>query len=390
MKTLPFFSVGFRPLFSSGVLFGALALFIWADFWQLSSAQSALFAMNPVGGMMFWHPHELIMGFAMAIVMGFLLTAVRNWTGLETASPLGLFVIWIFWVFARFVMMFGGDYSYNLIVTSQLLPVILTAAFIAYPIIKKRMWRNLFAPLVLVLFAMLDIAIINQMYFDNVIPSGLIENSIFVMLFLITMIAGRIIPFFTANKLGIDKWVEPKVSLMLSVLPLLAIIIANFFPTNLSMDGFKTGCFAILVFSHGLRLMNWHHKGIWLQPMLSSLWLSYAFMPVGFLLYCVSPFHPLGSIPLHVITIGTLCGLIVSMVSRVSLGHTGRVIKHDPFILGVLLCMLIALLVRTFAIMLVELSSGYFIVSALFAAGSLSILFVRFIYVWLTPRPDNA
>ena len=106
------FSIGFRPFFASGILFSAIALFIWGAFWQLDAQSIVTTNLNPFGGFLFWHPHELIMGFALAIIMGFLLTATRNWTGLETAPPLGLLVLWLLWLVARFIMILGADLSF--------------------------------------------------------------------------------------------------------------------------------------------------------------------------------------------------------------------------------------------------------------------------------------
>ena len=384
-----FFSIGFRPFFASGILFGAIALLAWADFWQLNASGPSLFALNPVGSLMFWHPHEMIMGFTLAIVMGFLLTAVRNWTGLETAPPISLFLVWLTWLVARAVMAFGGDLPYNLVVITQILPIILCAAFIANPILQKRMWRNLFAPIVLILFALMDVVSLNKVIEQKFYDQDLFQSAVLLIMFLITMIAGRIIPFFTANKLGIKKYTEPKTSLLFCVIPLLALIASHFVPNNLGVAGFQTGCAALLCVSHTHRLIQWHHVSLWQHPMLWSLWLSYGFLPIGFFIFMLNPFFELSSIALHVMTIGTLSCLVVSMVSRVSLGHTGRVIQHDSIILAVIVCMIIAMVVRTFAIMLVGASTSLIIASALIASLSLALLFMRFIYVWSTPRADS-
>ncbi len=386
---IPFFSIGFRAFFASGILFAAIALSVWAEFWQLDIQQTSESIMAPVGGMLFWHPHELIMGFALAIIMGFLLTAVRNWTGLETAPPLALFGIWLSWVAARIIMAFGDGYPFTIILISQFLPVLLTAVFIAIPIIEKRMWRNLFAPLSLLIFALIDAHILYAIHFKQTFNSGAFYSQIFLLMFIISMIGGRIIPFFTANKLGIKKWEEPKVSLLSSVLPLLILVIAHLIYEPSKISALTSAVSILLFITHSVRLIKWHHPKIWGHPLLWSLWVSYAFLPLGFLLLSMQEMYSLGSVPLHVMAVGTLCGLIVSMVARVSLGHTGRPIQHDILITGVISCMILAMLVRTLAIMVMGYSSTLIIISALLASFSFAVLFIRFIYIWLTPRPDQ-
>lgn len=381
-----FFSIGFRPFFASGILFGAIAIIIWAGIWLPQTQINIDRILSPVGGFNFWHPHELIMGFSLSIIMGFLLTAVRNWTGLETATPSGLFVIWLAWLWARFVMAFGADYSFTLVVISQVLPALLAAAFIASPILQKKMWRNLFAPITLIMFALLDVAMLYQQHDLNLQPSQLFAAAIFMIIFLITMIAGRVIPFFTANKLGIKKWDEPKPLLLISAIPLILMMCAQAISDDTLRMYISSGLAAVLFISHCLRLFHWHDKAIWQHPMLWSLWLSYASMPIGFLALMLEPILQLGNIAIHIFALGTLSGLIVSMVSRVSLGHTGRTIIHDPIILSVIMCMLIAMIIRTLAVALIGFHVGLIIASAAFASLSLALLFTRFVMIWLTPR----
>jgi len=381
-----FFSIGFRPFFASGILFGALALIVWAGVWLPETHMSVDNIMSPVYGFHFWHPHELIMGFALAIIIGFLLTAVRNWTGLETATPVSLLIIWAAWIWARIVMAFGAEYSFNVIILSQVLPSLLTAACIASPIIQKRMWRNLFAPITLLMFALLDMAMLYHQHDLQRQPSHLFTMAIFMILFLITMIAGRIIPFFTANKLGINKWQEPKLLVLVCTLPLIALMGVQLLEGAQLRTDATSLLAVILLIGHGIRLMFWHHHAIWQHPMLWSLWLSYASMPLGFAMLVLEPFLQLGNVALHIFALGTLSGLIVSMVARVSLGHTGRTIIHDPIILSIIMCMFIAMMIRTLAVALVGYNLALIITSAVFASASLALLFARFVVIWLTPR----
>jgi uncharacterized protein involved in response to NO len=384
-----FFSIGFRPFFASGILFAALALLLWSGFWQLSLDSSLLSHLSPFGGLLFWHPHELIMGFALAIIMGFLLTAVRNWTGLETAPPVAIFIIWCSWLLARFAMLWSEGFPFFGLLSIQMAPAILAAFFIGKPIIKKRLWRNLFAPAALLLFALLDGCMLLAMRASQEIPTELFYTSVLLIIFVITMIGGRVIPFFTANKLKVEKANEPKFVFLLTVIPLLIMIVLQLVARNEISQVLMQTCAALLFAANATRLFIWHQKAMWREPMLWSLWLFYAALPLGYLFMIVpDSLIQLGSIPIHIMAIGGICGLIISMVSRVSLGHTGRVITHDGYIVSAFVLMLTALVMRTGVVFLLGLQTKLIIISAYLAAASLLIIFFRFIYIWATPRPD--
>jgi len=384
-----FFSIGFRPFFASGILFAALALLAWGNFWQLNSEFSILKELSPWGGPLFWHPHELIMGFAVAIIIGFLLTAVRNWTGLETAPPIGIFILWCLWILARITMAFSSAFEFSSILFIQISPMVLAAFFIGKPIIQKRLWRNLFAPAILLAFAALDACMLLAMRASQEIPTELFYTSVLLIAFVITMIGGRIIPFFSANKLQIPKPEEHKALLLASALPLLLLAALQLMPANSTTTTLSTLCAVVLTISHSMRLKLWFHKGMLFHPMLWSLWLFYGALPLGFLFMSLpNDVINSSSVPIHIIAIGGICGLIISMVSRVSLGHTGRVITHDKTIVLAFILIILSLLARTLVMLLVGMNTTLIMLSALLAASSFILIFVRFIVIWATPRPD--
>lgn len=387
MKPIALFSVGFRSFFAAGILFSSIAMLVWGLNWWTGLPEG----FTPIGGILFWHAHELIMGFGLAIVMGFLLTAVQNWTGLSTAPPGGLVFLLMTWIAARLVMAFGSGLPESIIVAIEILPALGTAVFIGLPIIEKRLWRNLFAPGILVLMAMLDTVLIYQATMGSqAFPSSLLLVAILGITLVLTMIGGRIIPFFTANKLGIKKPEEGKAIFLMSVIPLLVLMLVQAIPDETALNFLSSLCLVVLSIGHFARIKIWHHKGIWKDPMLWSLWLFYACLPVGFVLLSIKPWVAvLGSIPLHIITIGALAGLIISMVSRVSLGHTGRVIQHDKWIMLAFSCLIIALLIRTGGMMITGFSPALISLSALFWSLCFTVLFIRFSLVWVLPRPDG-
>jgi len=383
-----FLSVGFRPFFCLGILFSALSMGLWGAYWSQGIDVSGI---QPFGGFLFWHGHEFIMGFALAIVFGFLLTAVQNWTGLKTTTPFTLGLLIISWLVARVAILFGSDFPDALLLILAISPNLVGALMIAKPIIKRKLWRNLFAPIALIMMALIDVALILSVINNQAFPSGLFLSAILFIALLITMIGGRVIPMFTANKLGIKKTIEPKQVFLLSVLPLPFLIALQLINTTNDLlpvlNGFSSLFCLILAMAHGTRLFLWFNKGILLQPMLWSLWVFYACLPIGFLVLGLKPIYPgLGSIALHIITIGGISGLILSMVSRVSLGHTGREITHDNWIVIAFYLIIASLLIRTLVVSLLGISPTVISASALLFSLAFAILFVRFVKVWISPR----
>ncbi len=383
-----FLSVGFRPLFALGILFAALAMGLWAAYWSGSIDVSAI---NPLGGFLFWHGHEFIMGLALAIVFGFLLTAVQNWTGLKTTTPVTLLLVALAWLYARMVMLFGSQLPPTIVLTATVLPCLMVAFMIAKPIIKKRLWRNLFAPVALLMMAIIDGNLILSALHHDPLPSSLFLVAALFISLLITMIGGRVIPMFTANNLGINKYTEPKWGFLLSVIPLPLLMFSQLIEHGQNQNIVTSLLCILLVIGHTNRVFNWFHKGILLRPMLWSLWIFYACLPVGFLILAIKPWMPLSilnasSIGLHVITIGAIAGLISSMVSRVSLGHTGRVITHDKWIVAAFSLLLASLLLRTLGVVLFGFSATLISISALLFSLAFTVLFIRFVKLWISPR----
>jgi uncharacterized protein involved in response to NO len=387
MQQIALFTVGFRAFFAAGTLFSAVAMLIWGIYWQTGMPS----ALSPVNGMLFWHAHELIMGFGLAIIMGFLLTAVQNWTGLKTAPPIGLMYLLFTWIIARFTMMFGSELPPIAVILICVLPTISTAIFIGIPIIKKQMWRNLFAPIILTLIALMDSALIYQgVKNPNTFPHTLFLLAILSIVLVVVMIGGRVIPFFIGNKLGIKKAEEGTTVFLMCIIPLIILMLTQLITEQLVAKWLSVASLTVLTIGHFLRLKIWHHKNIWQDPMLWSLWLFYACLPVGFFFLAIEPWTPsFSSISLHIITIGSISGIIISMVSRVSLGHTGRVIQHDKWILSAFSLLIMALLVRTVGIAAFGFSPNFVTLSATLWSLSFGIVFIRFLNAWLFPRPDG-
>ncbi len=316
--------LAFRPLFLGGTLFSVIAVAWWTYYW-LNPVE-----WSPYGGPIWWHGHEMLFGFGSAIVVGFLLTAVGAWTGVMGLRGKLLGVLAALWLLGRLLLSFGSSLPPLLLLGADISFLIFAAAAMAYPVIKVKQWRNLiFAPMLLVL-ALLNGAghwgVMNDRP-DLALQS--LHGAIMLIVLIISVVGGRVIPFFTANASGYVRrppvqWLEVTGSVFIMSLVLFAFIGFSKVPAIL-MTVVCLGA-ALLI---GLRFLRWgiqYSRGV---SLLWSLHLSYAFIPLGLLamaLYFMGVL-PSISIALHCFTVGAIGGMILAMISRVTLGHTGRQLK---------------------------------------------------------------
>ena len=141
------FQLGFRIFFLSGSLFGVISLFLWGS--QLFHG----IAIRPMGGSFWWHSHEMVFGFSIAIIAGFLLTAVQTWTSIPSVKGRNLSLLFVVWLSARLLLLFPGTIPMQVISAIDLAFLPLVAFALGYPIIRIKQWRNLiFVPILLLLF----------------------------------------------------------------------------------------------------------------------------------------------------------------------------------------------------------------------------------------------
>jgi uncharacterized protein involved in response to NO len=313
--------LAFRPLFLGGTLFSVIAMSWWTYFW-LNPGQ-----WSPYGGPIWWHGHEMLFGFGSAIVVGFLLTAVGSWTGVTGLRGKLLGVLAACWLLGRLLLSFGASLPPWSLLIADLSFLVFAAAAMAYPVIKVKQWRNLmFAPMLLVL------ALLNGASHWGVISGRpdialqALHGAIMLIVLIITVVGGRVIPFFTANAPGYvrrppKQWLERLGGGTIMALVVLAFIGFSKVPAIIT----TVLCLGAAVVN-GWRFLRWGFQYTWGVPLLWSLHLSYVFIPLGLLalaLYSMG-FLPSISIALHCFTAGAMGGMILAMISRVTLGHTGR------------------------------------------------------------------
>lgn len=317
-QIVPLFRLGFRPFFLLGALFSCLAMLGWLG--QLNN----WFALPGIGNPIWWHAHEMLFGFGAAIVAGFLLTAVQNWTAHPGVRSWPLALIVGLWVLPRCLLPWLGEG--NLILMAlDLAWLPLCAWFLAKPVIMTRQWRNLFfVPLLLILTLLNGASWLWRDEWSAV--EHLLITTVLLFTTLIAVMGGRVIPFFTARGTGQEKappspWLERGALASLWLILLLWLL-----PDSWINSLYMVPLYIVAAGLHLGRQLRWRPGTTLAQPLLWSLHLAYLFIPLGLLaLAAQAAGLPLSlSLASHLLSAGCMGTMILGMIARVSLGHSGR------------------------------------------------------------------
>lgn len=321
LQIAPLWRLGFRPFFLAGTAFAGLAIPLWlgvlAGWWP---------AWQPAGGALAWHRHEMVFGFGAAIIAGFLLTAAQNWTGRPGLSGRPLVALAGLWLAARLAWLLGAPLWLLIPLELAFLPAV--AVVLGRMLLAVRQVRNYPIVGVLTLLTLADLLVLAGLAQSNDAwqRQGVIA-ALWLVAVMMGLIGGRVIPFFTQRGLGRTAQVPALPWLEWSAqggLVLLAVLTA--LGPALQAQAWLGALFALVALLHGVRLARWHDVGLWRVPLLWSLHLAYAWLVVALAGQALWHFGVLAgtSLALHALGVGGMGGLILAMVARVSLGHTGR------------------------------------------------------------------
>lgn len=321
------FSYGFRPFFLVATAFALGVVPVWLLIWRGVLVLEGHF--TPVS----WHVHEMLFGYGAAVVAGFLFTAVPNWTGRMPIRGWPLMTLLALWVFGRLacagvlalppVAVMGIDVAFLAAV----------AAMIAMEIVAARNWRNLkvLVPVTLLMAA-------NAMHHVEAMQYGTAPYSeragIATLVFLITLIGGRIIPSFTRNWLA--KTESPGRPPAFGVFDGVSLVVgagALVLWTALPQTQVTGVVLALAAILHGLRLLRWQGMFTLGSPLLTMLHMSYAFIPLGLAAASLAAFgYAEQAAPSHLLGIGAIGGMTLAVMMRATLGHTGRELISGPIL----------------------------------------------------------
>ena len=315
------FALGFRPFFLAAGIWAVLLMAVWM---LVLLGRLDLGAWPP----MVWHGHEMVFGFAVAVIAGFLLTAAQNWTGIRTPSGAPLAALFLLWLAGRLGFLIPGLPA-TLVALVDLAFLPLLAAALALPILKARQLHNYPFPVMLLALAAANALVHLEVLGWTASTASLgLHLAVYVVVTMIVVMGGRVIPSFTDNKLGSRARRWPVIERL--VLPsTLAALLASLLAPDLLFTALLAALAALV---HWVRLAGWYTRKYWSVPLLWVLHLGYAWIALGFALLALSAagFEGAAGSALHAFTAGGIGVLTLGMMARVSLGHTGRLLEAVP------------------------------------------------------------
>ncbi|WP_395344493.1 NnrS family protein [Ningiella sp. W23] len=343
----PLLRLGFRPFFLLGSLFALLGMLVWL------LALQGLAAPSPLNGMLWWHSHEMLFGFVAAIISGFLLTAVQTWTGQPSIKGMKLLFLVLVWLLARVLIFVNFDISVFIVMTIDVLFLPLTAFFLAQPLIKIKQYRNMVFIPVLSLMTIANILTYLPMLDASPAFSSELSNKgfyamVFLSTLLVALLGGRVVPMFTANGTGTTKVLPLKWLEISAMLSLVAVVIGIVF--FFQSDSLLLGVLCLLsACLHLVRNLRWRPWVSFKVPLVWVLHAAMLFIPIG--LFMISShflFQWMSfSAALHGLTVGVIGGMIIAMMSRVSLGHTGRKLNPHALMTLAFIAIIVAAFIRS-------------------------------------------
>ena len=310
----PVLRLGFRPFYLTSALLACLSVPVWAAVFL------GYFDMKLELSPLLWHGHEMLFGFAAGVIAGFLLTAVKAWTGLETARGPLLGTLALVWVAARIAALVA-PYPVFMGLDLALLPAV--ALVLLRVLIKSGNKRNIPLVSLLVLMSIANLVFHLSVLGAIAVPAvAPLYAQLALVIMVICVMTGRVVPMFTKN-------VTPGLVINVSrrfELTLLTVTAATLALWVLGAPAPLVGVLsAVAAVLHAARLWQWHPRVTLKRPILWILHASYAWMPMGFALLALAQWGLVGvSLAVHAFAIGVIGGLIIGMITRTARGHTGR------------------------------------------------------------------
>ena len=314
-------SAGFRPFFLGAALWAAVAVPLWLAIYGGAPVATEL---PPLA----WHMHEMLFGFAAATVAGFLLTAIPNWTGRLPLQGLPLATLVVLWTAGRIALLLPGWLAPLTVAAIDLSFLALFLLVVLREILAGRNWRNL--PMVAALLALLLANLMMHLESAGVVAlqgaGG--RLGLATLLLLIALVGGRIVPSFTRNWLAKQRpdlalpapfGVIDGAALAATALALVVWVAA---PDSAPTPWLALAAALLL----GVRLARWRGAATLREPLLAILHLGYGWLPLGLLLLAgtrLLPFLPEAA-ALHALAVGAVGTMTLAVMTRASLGHTGR------------------------------------------------------------------
>jgi uncharacterized protein involved in response to NO len=335
------FALGFRPFYLLAAGLAAAWIPLWVAVWHGHLALPSGF--SPLA----WHTHEMLFGFTSAVLVGFLLTAIPNWTGKPTLTGAPLAGLAVLWLEGRVVMLTGADLPWQVVAGLDVAFLPLAGAAMLPPLLATRNWRNIAFPFVLMAGALANLAL--HLDAAGIVTTGasVTRGVLGAMMVILVVMGGRVIPFFTRNRLpGARSGQNKRLDLAATAATALAAVLSVAAPMT-TVSGLAALMAAALLVA---RALPWKPLATRKVPMLWVLHVGHAWIAVSLALRAVVD---LGldlpaSAPDHAFTIGGIGVLTLGMMARTARGHTGRPIEATRLMTAAFAIINLAAVIRVF------------------------------------------
>ena len=361
-QSFALFNLGFRPFFLLSALFAVILMLLWG------LSYSGFISLNSYYGFIDWHSHEMLFGYAAAVIAGFLLTAVRNWTNVDTITKTPLALLAGLWLLARILPFTPLPGIFIALVDIAFF--FFLALAVAHPIIKAKQWHNLIMVAILTAFMIADILV--QAQHLGWLANGVLAGNtlaLYSVLMIIQVLTGRVMPFFTRVVVPGTEVVERPLLEKVLLITLILLALADVFALNVLLVSLLA---FILLIAHSVRVLPWFSKPVLNTPILWVLYAGYLWLLIGFAMKVLVGFNLVtNNLAIHAWTVGMIGITTYGMMARVSLGHTGREMR--PSILAVigfyllfaaaLVRVIVPLFLMTHYVLLIEISSSLWVLA---------------------------
>jgi len=372
-------NLGFRPFYLLASIFAAISILLWIA--EYAGYLPAGYLRDPV-----WHAHEMLFGYTVAVITGFLFTAGRNWTGRPTPTGWLLAGYALLWIAGRVSVL--TPYPVCAAILNGLFPIAV-AIGLAVPMARSDNRRNYFFVGLLFLLGLATFAVHMARLGVVAWPQrASLQVGLDIVLFIIAVMAGRVVPMFTNNGIpGVRATRNPLVE-KAALGGVLLLIVADL----LQIDPAWIGVLALVVAAaHAARLWLWQPWRTRPAPLVWILHVAYAWIVVYLVLRALAAWSVIGApLAVHALTIGAIGGMTIGMMTRTARGHSGRPLVADRIEVACYALVEIAAVIRVFGGMaLPQFYVATVVVSGLCWSAGFALFAIRYWPILTRPRLDG-
>jgi len=372
-------NLGFRPFYLLASIFAAISILLWIA--EYAGYLPGGYLRDPV-----WHAHEMLFGYTVAVITGFLFTAGRNWTGRPTPTGWLLAGYALLWIAGRVSVL--TPYPACAAILNGLFPIAV-AIGLAVPMARSDNRRNYFFVGLLFLLGLATFAVHMARLGVVAWPQrASLQVGLDIVLFIIAVMAGRVVPMFTNNGIpGVRATRNPLVE-KAALGGVLLLIVADL----LQIDPAWIGVLALVVAAaHAARLWLWQPWRTRPAPLVWILHVAYAWIVVYLVLRALAAWSVIGApLAVHALTIGAIGGMTIGMMTRTARGHSGRPLVADRIEVACYALVEIAAVIRVFGGMaLPQFYVATVVVSGLCWSAGFALFAIRYWPILTRPRLDG-